>query len=1107
MTNVFSHYKRGLQASTRTPAARVKYGRMSISGKEILDENGVPFVPRGFNQGHGELTIDSDPAEDVSMGANTVRIIWRVWGFYGNENGVIQDGQDLNGPGNFKRDYLESIVHRVKLAKAAGLKVDLCGDSNCGQGVVDSPEYCTIDGSPNQNFWTEKGKVQRKAFLKAWKWMARRLHGLVDFYEPIVEPLAVEASKELCWKFQTEIRNTILGEDPAALFIMGAWPAYQMQQIAEAMNPAWASENNTIITANILSGLVANSATIGDKVQLAIDARELHNVPCMIQQIGSTTADDPDDSLLDHALTLLDEAAGGSIGYTIWEKTAIYANSYGMYTQADVGAPRYLKPLRQEMLERHFRGIVVPTEFTWSNQGYLAINANPIEDYNASAIYRNLARAPRSFSANSYDETDVTLKTTGSDKGYPVDGTSFGAVFLTELQSSHNGIYKLSVKGNNPFLQAGSGSLSASTYNGITNKTTATLTLTNVDNTDLIALRWTNVVGFGELEVMQPGYEPGDNVPYTTEAALHYATWQGQEIRCMDRMRINATNDQEWAGSVASLYDTPLGFAHSLRASIDMCNHLSASPWLNVTAQSSYNYKRTFIDQAVTYTAPDKPITIEYGNEVWNYGFQAYWDIMNKTMVDAKLAYGFTDSRLTVNRRIVSVVRTGTTVVITLSWQHNLTVGAQIYDHSDSSEAIAPGLRTLTAVGNFTLTFTHPDSGNTTGVVDTGWYNSYLYLDPSLEVCQPVESIGIAAWEKYTDPQGIKTKMEMLQLREIYSAAAELDVLDRIAIVKGVQLSGGIGWYYERHGLIFAMDKWGSLDWLFNNGGGLRPAYYVRPDEGDDNNLTTEDAVFAEAEQNRVAIKAELMKWVTMLRAFGQTKIAAYEGGPHHDRKPTTTIAQAVRDAHRDDRMRVLIKTMYQDWSDCSGTSFAYFHAGATRTYLGVSFGSTNNNTWALIEGTLASAIQPKYQAQTELAAEAYAPAPIAGLTSGTIPFRDTQNSWFANYNPGGNQLAISPSTNAPDVGVVVTVEEAGAYTIAVDAGAATSGSDQITLYVNGEAQGATVNLPNWSGDATPPGQALSRTVNLNAGTNFVQVRLSAAPRSDNVSLYRVRVS
>ncbi len=306
-------------------------GRMYLSGKNIFTPDGATFIPQGFNQGHGELTIDSDPTEDISLGANTVRIIWRWWGAY---NGSTTDGRDPTGPGNINYAYLEGIVRRVRKAKQAGLKVQLAGDSNCGQNGnqdADQTLYCTVGGLGGQNFFTANGLAYRQAWYTAWRWLVRRCYGLVDFYEPLVEPSAAEATITTVSILQDEVRSIILQEDPYAILVIGGYPSYLAQNSGNTMMTKWVADGNTMLTANLLNSALTGADYAG-KVTAMVTARNKWGVPIMCDQFGSQLSSDADNSILISCAEQLRLAAGGSIGQTFWEKVSANTNSYGPYS-------------------------------------------------------------------------------------------------------------------------------------------------------------------------------------------------------------------------------------------------------------------------------------------------------------------------------------------------------------------------------------------------------------------------------------------------------------------------------------------------------------------------------------------------------------------------------------------------------------------------------------------------------------------------------------------------------------------------------------------------------------------------------------------------------
>jgi hypothetical protein len=327
---------------------------MYINSKNIMNVDNTPFIIRGFNEGHGELTIPNDPYEDRSLGANTVRIIFREFGPYGT---VIKDGLEVDSPGNLKPAYLQDIVDRVTAAKRAGLKVILCGDSNCGQnGNQDTATatFCTINGLPGQNFWTRDGQPYFQYFLGTWDWLSRQLYGLVDFYEPIVEPSAPTATQVETWILQEKIRNVILKNDPAALFIIGAYPSYFANAMSSSFYAPWAAQGNTIWTCDMLDGTSMNTATVVTDIAILTTFRTTNNVPVMVQQVGTLISNDPNSTALSSVLTALNTASGGSIGFTIWEKVSQSATSYGPYAANGVGIDRTVDSTRLAICSARF---------------------------------------------------------------------------------------------------------------------------------------------------------------------------------------------------------------------------------------------------------------------------------------------------------------------------------------------------------------------------------------------------------------------------------------------------------------------------------------------------------------------------------------------------------------------------------------------------------------------------------------------------------------------------------------------------------------------------------------------------------------------------------
>jgi len=145
------------------PRRRPIPGRMKVSGVNVLDENGNPWVMRGFVYGEVDLWNAGDSAVDKALGANCARIMCRTWGG-GSYSEPNVDGELSGAWANTLPSYIATIETQIIAAKAAGLKVNLAFDSNCGQNGNQSPSmttYCTLGAFTGQNFYTPNGATKR----------------------------------------------------------------------------------------------------------------------------------------------------------------------------------------------------------------------------------------------------------------------------------------------------------------------------------------------------------------------------------------------------------------------------------------------------------------------------------------------------------------------------------------------------------------------------------------------------------------------------------------------------------------------------------------------------------------------------------------------------------------------------------------------------------------------------------------------------------------------------------------------------------------------------------------------------------------------------------
>lgn len=332
---------------------------LGISGRS-LTVDGIPTLLKGHGYGHLELALASDAADDAARGARIVRIPVRLMGDYASRT---TDGYRAGAPGNLDPAYLQMVVDRVNEAKKAGLFVVLFVDSNCAQkehtpGDGDH-EYCTFGGAPGGNFWSSDGAFYRDTIAATWTYLATLLRGKIDVHELGPEEAPPSGSVADVKSVYTQFRSAILGAVPEALFLVGPY-SYDVNKIETIWDPAWAS--NTIWTANLLKGATQSGSPPGSllaaRIATLTSFAEAHDAPVFIQQIGTESSVDTDDTLLDAALTAVEAPSAKLAGYTSWEKTSVFSGGYGegyLPTATADPALRATKEHRRNVFSAHFR--------------------------------------------------------------------------------------------------------------------------------------------------------------------------------------------------------------------------------------------------------------------------------------------------------------------------------------------------------------------------------------------------------------------------------------------------------------------------------------------------------------------------------------------------------------------------------------------------------------------------------------------------------------------------------------------------------------------------------------------------------------------------------
>jgi hypothetical protein len=198
---------------------------------------------------------------------------------------------------------------------------------------------CTIGADTNQNYFNNATK--RAHFLAQWDFLAERYYGLIDFYEPAVEPInQVTLPASDVNDLQEEAMDRILIKDPQALFIIGG-KSYFNNVVGGIYRAAWATDypNKIILTCNFLGN--ALTTDFAGKLENLTDARDADNVPVICQQLGIESSDDADDSLTAAGFA---GCLAENVGVIYWEKVTPVEASFGLWYMS--GATRVLKTQR-----------------------------------------------------------------------------------------------------------------------------------------------------------------------------------------------------------------------------------------------------------------------------------------------------------------------------------------------------------------------------------------------------------------------------------------------------------------------------------------------------------------------------------------------------------------------------------------------------------------------------------------------------------------------------------------------------------------------------------------------------------------------------------------
>jgi hypothetical protein len=284
-----------------------------------------------------------------------VRIPLRWWGRYlpptvDSRNDAATSTADIDPA------HLAILDQMMQWASDAGLWIILFVDSDCGQdGTQDAEElaYCDPQGSYSggHNFWTDPDA--RAAFIAVWRFVADRYKGNphLAMFEPLPEPDPITKTDADITAFYTEVTSAIRTVAPGVPFLLGA-RVYAIANVAAAWNPAW---TDVVYTGDLWVPPAGTPAeliqTLGDRVQSLLDLRAARNVPVFVQQVGTTSAEDPGQVYMNAALSLLTQ---NGVGFTWWlYRDGVLPDSFGVVYDDGAGHT-VTKPAVLAALEAHF---------------------------------------------------------------------------------------------------------------------------------------------------------------------------------------------------------------------------------------------------------------------------------------------------------------------------------------------------------------------------------------------------------------------------------------------------------------------------------------------------------------------------------------------------------------------------------------------------------------------------------------------------------------------------------------------------------------------------------------------------------------------------------
>ncbi len=272
---------------------------------------GQQTILTGWNNYHNFSILNQADLEQDVAAATGDRVVRFGIKYGGADYPAGVDCRMVGQPGNIDPAKLAIIDNYMAWADAARIWVDFAFDSNAGQGNPGSTYYGIPDSNylNNPTFRAEMTNVVLPFLVNRYKHYRR-----IAFWEPWPEPHIPGATDKQTKGIYAEFIDAIQAVDPTTPILIGGRGSYKCTRVAGVYDPSF---KNIVYTGDLLDAAVSHPLSLPSKVQALVDLRTRYGVPIFLQQVGVTTANDPDYSKLKGVLDLLN---ANRIGWTYWEK-------------------------------------------------------------------------------------------------------------------------------------------------------------------------------------------------------------------------------------------------------------------------------------------------------------------------------------------------------------------------------------------------------------------------------------------------------------------------------------------------------------------------------------------------------------------------------------------------------------------------------------------------------------------------------------------------------------------------------------------------------------------------------------------------------------------